>query len=118
MLQAYPEISMLQLTGKNNDPITLSVGTLSMTNSMATALALNGNDLYVAGQVKHPGDQDYGSYYWKNGVPIALSPGSGKWCIREKYRVIAEKLIYITLQRRKIFASLLFSSYFLPTFMA
>jgi len=63
---------------KNNEPVPLSVGTLSMTNSFARAVAVNGNDVYIVGQVRHATDQDYSSYYWKNGVPAELSAGSGK----------------------------------------
>jgi len=62
---------------KNNQPVPLSAGALSMTNSFATAAAVNGNDIYVVGQVKHAADQEYASYYWKNGVPVELSAGSG-----------------------------------------
>ena len=54
----------------------LSAGALSMTNSFAQGIAVNGNDVYVAAQVKHAADQNYGSYYWKNGVPVALSAGT------------------------------------------
>jgi len=62
---------------KNNEPTALSVGALSMTNSFAQAIALNGNDIYVTAQVKHASDQNYASYYWKNGVSVELSAGTG-----------------------------------------
>jgi hypothetical protein len=70
---------------KNNVPTILSAGlsgssTPSLTTSSlfsdAFAIAVNGSDVYIAGNVWDNFTSYFAAYYWKNGVAVQLSGGS------------------------------------------
>jgi len=63
---------------KNNLPLTLTTapGT-TMTNSEATAVALERGNIYVSGSIKNAAGNEYGAYYWKNGQLTRLTNGTG-----------------------------------------
>jgi hypothetical protein len=66
---------------KNNVAAILSIPTTvpaDPLNNIATAVCLNGADVYMTSQVINNGTGQYASYYWKNGVPVQLSNGGTK----------------------------------------
>jgi hypothetical protein len=56
---------------KNGNPVSLTDGSRY---AQATAIAVSGNDIYVAGY-EYDGNK-YVAKYWKNGIPVSLSDGS------------------------------------------
>jgi len=77
---------------KNNIPVVLSTTPSgnpgSSLFSTAYAVALNGKDVYIAGQAWDNGSSYYAAYFWKNGVPTILSNGGSKGAFATSIAVV------------------------------